>query len=383
MVYFVQPCPSIQQKGFGGATRCIPFHILLTFLPSFTGTPQPPTHHTSLQSSLDLALEYSEEMLLQDRRRDLLLQGSGMEKRYRPKRGQVGPFPTSSHASGNGDNEVSNGVSSDTNDSISSGVNVATSKCPDSSGNEGAKMSSLFQGDLHGKVEKEEDEGRERPQVLYSAEAAEAAVFFGQHEQYYTRAGKLRMKDSTVSRTRRTVGDNPKTVGDVGSLQSILEDYLEVDRFQVPDSVRRMLGKAHRFFREERVSAGVVLCKEHTVSNKVYFIGSGSVELQIQRGYGRERLAKICAGGVFGELGFYLLTPQPFRVLARENCHLHTLDRDDMAKMQRENLELCMLVQKALMKSICLATSFSIGSAHIGAVDDMRLSLPASVSIAE
>lgn len=55
---------------------------------------------------------------------------------------------------------------------------------------------------------------------------------------------------------------------------------------------------------------------------------------QIQRGYGRERLAKICAGGVFGELGFYLLTPQPFRVLARENCHLHTLDRDDMAKMQ-------------------------------------------------
>lgn len=204
MVYFVQPCPSIQQKGFGGATRCIPFHILLTFLPSFTGTPQPPTHHTSLQSSLDLALEYSEEMLLQDRRRDLLLQGSGMEKRYRPKRGQVGPFPTSSHASGNGDNEVSNGVSSDTNDSISSGVNVATSKCPDSSGNEGAKMSSLFQGDLHGKVEKEEDEGRERPQVLYSAEAAEAAVFFGQHEQYYTRAGKLRMKDSTVSRTRRT-----------------------------------------------------------------------------------------------------------------------------------------------------------------------------------
>lgn len=43
-----------------------------------------------------------------------------------------------------------------------------------------------------------------------------------------------------------------------------------------------MLGKAHRFFREERVSAGVVLCKEHTVSNKVYFIGSGSVELQVR-----------------------------------------------------------------------------------------------------
>ena len=28
-------------------------------------------------------------------------------------------------------------------------------------------------------------------------------------------------------------GDNPLVVGDVGSLQSILEDYLEVDRFQV------------------------------------------------------------------------------------------------------------------------------------------------------
>lgn len=57
---------------------------------------------------------------------------------------------------------------------------------------------------------------------------------------------------------------------------------------------------------------------------------------QIQGNYGDVRLVKICAGGTFGELGFYLLTPQPFRALAREDCHLHTLDRDDMAKMQVE-----------------------------------------------
>lgn len=40
--------------------------------------------------------------------------------------------------------------------------------------------------------------------------------------------------------------------------------------------------------------------------------------------------------------------------------------------LQRENLELCVLVQKALMKSICLAASFSIEAAHMGGVDDVR-----------
>lgn len=56
-------------------------------------------------------------------------------------------------------------------------------------------------------------------------------------------------------------------------------DFFSV--LKAPESVRRVLGEAPRFFREERVRAGAVLFKEHTASNRVYFIGSGSAELQV------------------------------------------------------------------------------------------------------
>ena len=47
-----------------------------------------------------------------------------------------------------------------------------------------------------------------------------------------------------------------------------------------------------------------------------------------------KRLQKVCAGGIFGEVGFFLRTPQAFRAVAREACHLYTLDRAGMASMQ-------------------------------------------------
>ncbi|CAM9624386.1 unnamed protein product [Hapterophycus canaliculatus] len=173
--------------------------------------------------------------------------------------------------------------------------------------------------------------------------------------------------------------DKSLVVGDVGSLQSILEDYLEVDRYQVPESVRKVLGEAPSYFRRERVSAGAVLAMDNrsgasssSSPEKLYFIGAGSVELQIPGECGPRRLQKVCAGGTFGEVGFFLRTPQAFRAVAREPCHLHTLDRAGMAAMQRQNPGLCILVQKALMKSICLAASQSIEKRHLGPVDDGR-----------
>lgn len=45
-----------------------------------------------------------------------------------------------------------------------------------------------------------------------------------------------------------------------------------------------MLGEAHSFFRQEHVSAGAVLAdnKSTHAPEKLYFIGAGSVELQVR-----------------------------------------------------------------------------------------------------
>lgn len=56
---------------------------------------------------------------------------------------------------------------------------------------------------------------------------------------------------------------------------------------QAPESVRGVLGEAKSFFRQEHVAAGAVLADHGSPSSsssspeKVYFIGSGSVELQV------------------------------------------------------------------------------------------------------
>lgn len=72
----------------------------------------------------------------------------------------------------------------------------------------------------------------------------------------------------------------------------------------------------------------------------------------------------------------------PARVLTK-HAHTYSALVTDVASMQpsllswakhsqRENPGLCILVQKALMKSICLAASLSIESAHLGPLDDGR-----------
>lgn len=67
----------------------------------------------------------------------------------------------------------------------------------------------------------------------------------------------------------------------------VLTNSIFIMELQVPQSVRGMLGQASLFFREEDVAAGDVLtvgggaASSRSSSEKLYFIGSGSVELQV------------------------------------------------------------------------------------------------------
>lgn len=52
---------------------------------------------------------------------------------------------------------------------------------------------------------------------------------------------------------------------------------------QVPQSVRSVLAEAHSYFRQENVSAGAVLEDKRGAqgTEKLYFVGAGSVDLQV------------------------------------------------------------------------------------------------------
>lgn len=50
---------------------------------------------------------------------------------------------------------------------------------------------------------------------------------------------------------------------------------------QVPDNICNVLREAHRFFKQEHVPANTVLMDTIAPSEKLFFIGTGSVELQV------------------------------------------------------------------------------------------------------
>jgi anti-anti-sigma regulatory factor len=146
------------------------------------------------------------------------------------------------------------------------------------------------------------------------------------------------------------------------SLQSILGDYLELREYNFDNSMRSTLDAAVHFFELERHSAeGTVIFSEEEAATKLYFISHGEVELERP---GRKRLAKLRAGATFGELGFFLKSSQSFRaVTTSKECILYTLSRRAMASMQRENPVLLTVLQKAILKSMCLADSTAISHA--------------------
>lgn len=70
---------------------------------------------------------------------------------------------------------------------------------------------------------------------------------------------------------------------------------------QAPESVRSVLAAARSFFRQENVPAGAVVDdhKGAQGTEKLYFIGAGSVDLQV--GGGGRRIGRVYSSIIFGK----------------------------------------------------------------------------------
>jgi len=155
-------------------------------------------------------------------------------------------------------------------------------------------------------------------------------------------------------------------------LSAILRDYLEFDQFEdacLPLSKLLEDRRLEEFFESELVGSGHVLIEAKSTASAIRFISHGLVELQIPPNSNEEnhlskhrRLQKISAGGVFGEIGFFLKVPQYFRAVALSDTHMWRLSRLSFAQMQEKEPQLCVLVQNALLRSLCLQGSSTLNS---------------------
>lgn len=62
---------------------------------------------------------------------------------------------------------------------------------------------------------------------------------------------------------------------------------------QVPENVRSILREAHRFFKQENVGVNEILIDIAVPPEKLFFIGAGSVELQV---FERDSTGTVCGG---------------------------------------------------------------------------------------
>jgi len=154
-------------------------------------------------------------------------------------------------------------------------------------------------------------------------------------------------------------------------------------------SIASLLSCEHliKFFSRVSVSAGHVLFDVGSEAKFIFFVESGVVELCSVREIDTEdsveietrdddfsdsnsggmsgniqmavdRVNKIGGGGIFGEAAFFLGASHSLRATALgSETSIWTLSRDDLARMEVEEPQLCLLLQHLLIKSLSISAT--------------------------
>jgi len=157
-------------------------------------------------------------------------------------------------------------------------------------------------------------------------------------------------------------------------------------------SIASLLSSEHliKFFSRVSVSAGHVLFDVGSEAKFIYFVESGVVELCSVREIDTEdsveiesrdddfsdsnsggvsgnirmavdRVNKIGGGGIFGEAAFFLGASHSLRATALgSETSIWTLSRDDLARMEVEEPQLCLLLQHLLIKSLSISATSNL-----------------------
>jgi CRP-like cAMP-binding protein len=79
--------------------------------------------------------------------------------------------------------------------------------------------------------------------------------------------------------------------------------------------------------------AGDVMTRQGAVAHWLYLIVAGEAEVWLETPAGRERIATISSGGVFGEMGMMTGAPRTATVIARSDVICYRLDKAGFAEI--------------------------------------------------
>lgn len=159
---------------------------------------------------------------------------------------------------------------------------------------------------------------------------------------------------SSSSRSRRTRDGNSAV-----SIRHILSDFVGRDEYFV-EKLQLLEEKVEDLYFERRsLNAGDVL----ETNDRLYFVACGLVDLNVTDDTDKKRILRITRGGVCGELSFFLRRSQRFRATCAEETIVFVLDRDGANRMRQAHPDLFLLLQAALINTLCLQVEDSLGPA--------------------
>ncbi len=108
---------------------------------------------------------------------------------------------------------------------------------------------------------------------------------------------------------------------------------------------------------QQNIARGALLCAEHDLSDEIFFIASGSLEVVKAAATGTVRLAKLHAGAMVGELAFYTGEARTAAIAAATEATVYILSRDSLAKMRTEDPALAHAFDHMVIRKISRALS--------------------------
>lgn len=98
------------------------------------------------------------------------------------------------------------------------------------------------------------------------------------------------------------------------------------------------------------VDKGDIVCKQGDMSNSMYFVESGRLDVELEMESGKViRMKKIGPGGVFGEMGIYTLAPRSATIRATEKCVLYLMTREKLEAIEKRAPQLVSSIHRFMI----------------------------------
>jgi SulP family sulfate permease len=102
-----------------------------------------------------------------------------------------------------------------------------------------------------------------------------------------------------------------------------------------------------------QVKAGEALIQQGAAATDLYFVESGSLTAQLElEGQPVVRLARVGAGSVVGELGFYTGGVRTASVIAADDCLVGRISVEGVARIERDDPDLALALHRAMVRLV-------------------------------